>query len=244
MLSNSKSFYLGENVKIGANVRFGNNVVIGNNCVIEDNVVLGNNVTLYEDSVILSNTHLFDNVVMGRMPEAAGGLSRKLKGNYGTTKIGRNCSVGVNAVVYRGVQIGDDVLLGDSCSIREECLVGNKVIVGRAVMINYNAKIGNGTKIMDCACITGNMVIGKDVFISMCVSSANDNTLGRSEYSPKHIKGPIIEDNARIGVGANLLPGTRIGENAIVGASAVVTKDVPQNAVVMGIPARIIRYQE
>ena len=94
---------------------------------------------------------------------------------------------------------------------------------------------------MDNSHITGNMVIGSHVFISVLVATTNDNTMGREDYNEDHVKGASIGDYVTVGAAANILPGVKIGRNAIVGASALVTKDVPENKVVMGIPARIIR---
>ena len=65
--------------------------------------------------------------------------------------------------------------------------------------------------------------------------------MGRQEYDEKHVRGATIENKVTIGAAANILPGITIGENTVVGASALVTKDVPANKVVMGVPARIIR---
>ena len=94
---------------------------------------------------------------------------------------------------------------------------------------------------MDNTHITGNMKIGNHVFISVLVSTTNDNTMGREEYNEDHVCGPTIKDNVTVGAAANILPGIIIGNNAIVGASALVTKNVPDNKVVMGIPAKVIR---
>lgn len=144
-------------------------------------------------------------------------------------------------VLYTGTQIGNNNLFGDFCSIREECIVGNNCIISRNVSVNYNTIIGNYTKIMDNTHITGNMKIGNHVFISVMVATTNDNTMGRQEYNADHVKGAVIDDGVTIGAAANILPGVKIGRNVIVGASALVTKDVPENKVVMGVPAKIIR---
>ena len=74
--------------------------------------------------------------------------------------------------------------------------------------------------------------------------TANDNKLGEVGYAESYILGPSISNLAKIGVGAVLLPQVTIGKNAIFGAGSAVTKDVPDNAVVMGVPAKIIRYLE
>lgn len=125
--------------------------------------------------------------------------------------------------------------------IGKGCEIGNDCIVSRNVSVNYNTYIGNNTKIMDNSHITGNMKIGSCVFISVQVATTNDNTMGRSGYDEKHVKCPVIGNYVTVGAAANILPGVNIGENAVVGAGSVVTKDVPENKVVMGVPARIVR---
>ena len=73
------------------------------------------------------------------------------------------------------------------------------------------------------------------------VASTNDNTMGRNEDAAEHLSGPVVEDYATIGAGAGLLPGVVVGKNSIVGAGALVTKDVPADKVVMGVPAKVVR---
>jgi acetyltransferase-like isoleucine patch superfamily enzyme len=151
--------------------------------------------------------------------------------------IGNGCVVSPNVVIYSDVKIGKNTLLGDNASIREGCRIGDKCLISRNVSINYNTLIGNNTKVMDNTHLTGNMIIGNEVFISCLVATTNDNYIGKKGFHKK-MKGPVIEDNASIGAGANLLPNTKIGHDAIVAAGAVVTKDVEPETVVMGVPAR------
>jgi len=124
-------------------------------------------------------------------------------------------------------------------SIRENNVVGNNVIIGRLVMIEYFTKIGDNVKIQTGSHITGDSVVEDWVFFGDEVSTANDNTMGRGT-SADH-KGFTAKRGARIGSNATLLPGVVIGENAIVAAGSVVTRDVPDKKIVMGVPARIVR---
>jgi acetyltransferase-like isoleucine patch superfamily enzyme len=94
---------------------------------------------------------------------------------------------------------------------------------------------------MDLTHITGNCRIGDDVFISVLVSTANDNVLVTREYKAEAILGPTIADKASIGLGASLLPAVFIGEGAMVGAGSVVTRDVPPYRLAIGTPARSVR---
>ncbi len=119
--------------------------------------------------------------------------------------------------------------------------VGYHCLLGRYVTVNYNTKIGNYTRIMDLTHITGNCDIGDNVFISVLVSSTNDNVVLDRKYEDEKIKGPQVQNGATIGAGACLLPGVVIGEGSLIGANAVVTKDVQPYDVVMGIPAKVTR---
>src|SRR5438034_3509182 len=97
------------------------------------------------------------------------------------------------------------------------------------------------TKIQAEAYITASSTVEDNVFIAPCVVTTNDNFMGRTERRHELIKGPTIRRGARIGGGAILCPGIEIGEEAFVGAGAVVTKDVPPRAIVVGNPARVLR---
>lgn len=218
--------------------------VIYDDVKIEEDVIVHDYVVIYPNTKIEKGCEIYDHCVLGKLPTSPGVTSRKLKTEYSQLVIGENSILCPCVVLYTGSRIGCNNLLGDFCSIREECTVGNHCIIGRNVNVNYNTCIGNDTKIMDNAHITGNMKIGNHVFISMLVVTSNDNTIGRTEYNEDHMQGPTISDYVTVGAAANILPGVHIGENAIVGASALVTKDVPADKVVMGVPAKVIRDVE
>jgi len=84
-------------------------------------------------------------------------------------------------------------------------------------------------------------VIGDDVFISVLVSTANDNEMVARRYDADKIVGPRIGNRVSVAEGVCILPGVRIGEGAIIGAGAVVTKDVDPYSLVMGVPAKFVR---
>ena len=228
-----------KNISINAVVS--TTAVIHDDVIIEDGVIIHDYVVIYPGTIIKKGTEVFDHCVLGKLPTSPGVTSRKLKDRYSNLIIGENCVLCPGVVLYAGSKLGHNNLLGDFCSIREECEIGNNCIISRNVSINYNTKIGNDTKIMDNTHVTGNMVIGNHVFISVLVATTNDNTMGREEYDSEHVQGAVIEDDVTIGAAANILPQITIGKKAIVGAGAVVTKSVPANKVVMGVPARIVR---
>lgn len=215
--------------------------IIYDGAEIEDGVIIHDYVVIYPDTVIKKGTEIFDHCVLGKIPSSPGITSRRLKEKYDPLIVGENCILCPGTILYAGSKIGNKNLFGDHCSIREDCEIGNNCIISRNVSVNYNTVIGNDTKIMDNAHITGNMRIGNHVFISVLVATTNDNTMGREEYSADHVIGATIEDDVTIGAAANILPRVTVGKNATVGAGAVVTKDVPANTTVMGVPARIVK---
>ena len=101
--------------------------------------------------------------------------------------------------------------------------------------------IGAMTKIQADAYITAYSTLEEHVFVAPCVVTTNDNFMGRTERRHELIKGPTIRRGARIGGGAVLCPAVEIGEEAFVGAGAVVIKDVPPRVLVVGNPARVLR---
>ena len=119
--------------------------------------------------------------------------------------------------------------------------VGDDVVIGRGSLVENDTTIGASTKIQADAYITAYSTLEDNVFIAPCVVTTNENFMGRTEKRHDLIKGPTIRRGARIGGGAVLLPGIEIGEEAFVGAGAVVTKDVQPRMLVVGNPARVMR---
>jgi acetyltransferase-like isoleucine patch superfamily enzyme len=143
--------------------------------------------------------------------------------------------------VFAGAKLGARVLVGDGACVRERCVIGDDVVIGHGSLVENDTTIGARTKIQAQAYITAYTTVEDDVFIAPRVVTTNDNFMGRTEKRHKLRKGPTIRRGARIGGGAVLLPGVEVGEEALVGAGAVVTKDVPARAVVVGNPARVLR---
>ena len=141
----------------------------------------------------------------------------------------------------RGRRVGARVILGDQSCVRERVTIGDDVVVGRGSLVENDTTIGALTKIQADAYITAYSTLEDNVFIAPCVVTTNDNFMGRTERRHELVKGPTIRRGARVGGGAILCPGVEIGEEAFVGAGAVVTKDVPARKIVVGNPARVLR---
>jgi acetyltransferase-like isoleucine patch superfamily enzyme len=210
----------------------------------------GENCTIYEGAYIFPNVRLgnhvtvFPGAVIGRPTVSSGATSRVVKAaELLPVTIGDNCVIGAHAVIYMNVKIGARSMVCDTACVREEVEIGEQTIIAMGVTINYRTKIGNRVKVMDNSHITGNVVIEDDVFISTEATTSNDNAMGRQPPAGADwtSAGPTIRRFATIGQGACLLPGVEIGRNAMVGAGAVVTRSVPADVVVMGVPARVVR---
>ncbi len=152
--------------------------------------------------------------------------------------------------------IADDVRLGEVVKIysfvnSEGCEIGDRTKIGAFVEIQKGAHIGSDCKIGSHTFICEGVTIEERVFVGHHVVFINDrfpratNASGQLATEQDWVlEATLVKRGATIGSGAVLLCGVTIGENAIVGAGCVVTKDVPANAIVVGNPARIIRYCE
>jgi acetyltransferase-like isoleucine patch superfamily enzyme len=155
--------------------------------------------------------------------------------------IGDGAVIAQGATVFAGATLGARVLVGDGACVRERCVIGDDVVIGHGSLVENDTTVGARTKIQALAYVTAYTTVEEDVFIAPCVVTTNDNLMGRTERRHELRKGPTIRRGARVGGGAVLCPGIEVGEEAFVGAGAVVTQDVPPRAVVVGNPARVIR---
>ena len=126
--------------------------------------------------------------------------------------------------------------------MRERCTIGDGVVIGRGVCVENDTTIGARTKIQSNAYITAYCTLEEDVFIAPCVITTNDNFMGRTERRHALIKGADDPPRRPGSAGARrCCPRIEIGEEAFVGAGAVVLRDVPPRMLVVGSPARVLR---
>ncbi len=142
----------------------------------------------------------------------------------------------VTNFISEKAKIGDNVKIWHFSYIGDGVEIGNNVKIGSLVHIDYDVKIGENTKIDGQAYIPPLSRIGKNVFIGPAVVLTNDPY----PMCDKMI-GVTIKDNAIIGARAVIKAGVTIGKNSVVAMGAVVTRDVPEDSVVIGVPATI-RY--
>jgi acetyltransferase-like isoleucine patch superfamily enzyme len=201
---------------------------------IADTAVVYSGVELGEDVVI------GEYAVVGKQP-VLGPRSTAPQGELPPLVVGDGARILAGAVVFAGSRLGEGVIVGDQACVRERCELAEEVVIGRGAFVENDVVVGARTKIQANAYVTAYSLLEEDVFIAPCVVTTNDNFMGRTEARHAQRKGPTIRRGARIGGGAVLLPGIEVGEEALVGAGAVVLADVPARAVVVGNPARQIR---
>ncbi len=195
---------------------------------------------VYPGTVLGEGVKVLENAVVGKQPSLSPRSTAKREPQP-PTEIGDGTIVSTGAIVFAGSHIGARVILGDQSCVRERVRIGNDVVIGRGSYVENDTTIGDLTKIQADAYITAYSTLEDNVFIAPCVVTTNDNFMGRTERRHELVKGPTIRRGARVGGGAILCPGIEVGEEAFVGAGAVVTKDVPARMLVVGSPARVLR---
>ena len=202
---------LGGDVELGAGVVIHSGTAIGDRCEIQDGAVLGKLPRL------------------GRRSTAAGAEPEPLVVEDGAVI----CS---GALIYRGARIGREAIIGDQAQVRERASVGAGSVVGRGCGVENDVTIGADVLMQSNCFLAARTIVEDEVFIAPGVLMANDNAMGRHEPG-EVLAGPILRRRCRVGIGAVVVPGVEIGEEAFVAAGAVVATDVAPRAVVMGVPA-------
>ncbi|WP_457557358.1 acyltransferase [Candidatus Harpocratesius sp.] len=153
--------------------------------------------------------------------------------------IGENLKIRPPCTIYWGTQIGNDCTINHYSIIREKSIIGNNSKIGNGTTLDGNLKIGNNVSIHTNCFIANYTIIEDNVFIGPSCTITNVRKI-------KHGRNfPLIEDTAiigyasRIGGGCTILPGIKVGREALIGAGSVVTKNIPDNSIAIGVPAKV-----
>lgn len=188
---------------------------------------------IYPNVVIGESTIIEEPCIIGKPPRGA------VPGEI-ALQLGNNCCIRPFSTIYAGSILGNNVQTGQGVSIREDNTIGMNVSIGTHSVLEFGNTIGDFSRI-HTGCFLELTTIGKHVFVGPHVVFTDDpHPMGCPRY--KECKGgPIIGDYVRIGANCTILPGVKIGKNALIGAGSVVVHDIPDNAVAVGNPARIIK---
>lgn len=140
--------------------------------------------------------------------------------------------------IIKDVKVGKNTKIHENVNLYK-CEIGSNCKIHSFVYIEEGVRIGDRCKIKPFVYIPTGVTIGSDVFIGMGVIFTNDK-YPKSSGTWKLLK-TIIEDNVSIGANSTILPGIRIGKNSMIGASSLVAKDIPENSLAYGSPAKVVK---
>jgi acetyltransferase-like isoleucine patch superfamily enzyme len=167
----------------------------------------------------------------------------------GKTVTSENVTIHPTAEVSPKAQIGSGTRIWHFVQIREGVVIGQNCIIGKDVYVDFDVKIGNNVKIQNSALIYHGALLEDGVFIGPQACLTNDRmpraitSDGRLKGADDWVVGPIlVKYGASIGAGALILPDVTIGRFSLIGAGAVVTRNVPDHGLVVGTPARLVGY--
>lgn len=189
-------------------------------------------IRLYKNVKLKKGYKLEDFVIIGRPPDG------KEDGEFKTI-LGANAVIRSHTVIYSGNVIGDDFKTGHHVMIRENNIIGNNVSIGTHTVLEHDVKIGNNVRVHSNVFIPEYSILEDHCWIGPNVVFTNA-LYPLSKDVKENLKGPLIKKRAIIGANSTILPGITIGENSLIGAGSVVTKDVANNVVVAGNPAKVI----
>jgi acetyltransferase-like isoleucine patch superfamily enzyme len=155
-------------------------------------------------------------------------------------QIGAGARLGGHVVLHAGAEIGKGALIGDHAQVREGARVGDGATIGSFTSVDPDVVVGRRASIQTRCYLARGSIIEEDAFLGPGVTIANDDTMGRHPPG-EQLDGARLRRGCRIGAGVVICPGVEVGEEAFVAAGAVVVADVAPRAVIMGVPARVVR---
>ncbi len=207
---------------------------------IPDDAEIAPHVTIYSGVALGGGVSLEQGAIVGR-PQQIDARSRSPVQREGAlTVVGDGCRVGSSTVVVAGAELGPRVYLSDNVLVREGTAIAEDAMIGRGTSVSHTNSVGARTRIQNDTLVGPWTIIEEDVLVSPRVTFVGDPTMGRRAADATS-GGILVRRASRIGTNAVLFPPLEIGEEAVVGAAAIVRADVPPRTVVAGVPARHLR---
>jgi acetyltransferase-like isoleucine patch superfamily enzyme len=191
---------------------------------------------IYNCAVLGTGTYVGPFCVIG---VGAGGIGESDR----PTTIGESSVLRSHVTVYGGVEIGSHFQAGHGVLIREDTTIGDDVSIGSGSVIEHHVRIASRARLHSNVFVPEFTIIEEEAWLGPNVVCTNAK-YPRSPGVKERLIGPRIMSHAKIGANSTILAGVTIGRNALVGAGSVVTRDVADNAVVVGNPARILKSLE
>jgi UDP-2-acetamido-3-amino-2,3-dideoxy-glucuronate N-acetyltransferase len=205
-------------------------LLVGPSVTIDDAAVVGAYVLLHAGVRLEAGCVVQHHAVIGK-PPLLGPTSRAPSGAGAETVV--HGSVGVGAVVCAGATIRPGAIVGDHTMVREGAVVAERCILGHGAALGWGVVLGVNVRVRNNAILAPSTIVGPNVTVT------DHNAMGHEPNGRTPLDGAILRRGCRIGGGATILPGVEVGEEAVVAAGAVVTRDVPAGALVAGVPARL-----
>lgn len=219
-MGNAKPIILGNNVRIMPGAIIHGSVTIGDNAVIESQVILG-------------------------QPEYGYAIGKIYTGEFKDTVISEEVVLRAGVIIYSGVHIGEKSTIGHRTLVRTDTLIGKNTQLGHNMIIERSCRIGDWVRCTGLTHITSSIILEDRVFLGALVGTVNDKAMiWKQEGVEPELIPPYFEYGCTVGTGAKIAAGVRVGRMAMVGTGSVVTKDVAQNSIVMGVPAKFYKMRE
>jgi acetyltransferase-like isoleucine patch superfamily enzyme len=224
--------------ELAGDVSLAPGAVVHAGAVIGAGSSIGSGAVVHPGSRLGARVLVEDGAVLGKRPRLRPGSSAA--GAFGDLEVADDATICCGAVVYAGAAVGVRAIVGDQSQVRERGVLGEGSVLGRGSTLDFDAVVGARVSVQTLVYITAGTIVEDDVFIGPGVVMTNDDTMAR--HGPEMpLRGAILRRACRVGGGVVLTPGVVVGEEAFIAAGAVVVRDVPDRAVVMGVPGRVVR---
>ena len=218
-------------------------VSIGKGVAIEHDVYISKGAIIYGNALIKKGTFIGENCIIGHPQRAE--LKKIIEKKDSTlnlrnplVEIKQDCTIRAGSIIYSEVIMGENCQTGHHVMIREKTTIGKNTLIGTNTVIDGNVIIGENVSIQTGVYIPLFSKIGNHVFMGPFSKLTNDKYMMRKKFE---LIGPTLEDYVSVGANSVILPGIELKKNSIIGAGSVVTKDVKENQVVVGNPAKPIK---